>query len=146
LARHWCVDGSTVGLGEAFGMKRRRAPAGQPRSAFVGFRFPPEVILLSVRWYLRFGLSYRDQNRRHLALRVPSRRPLAAGHRVVFDSLTNQVGGDTNNHNDVFLRDRKMGTTGRASISLTEGQGNADISRSTIGYAPAQVRRGGPDV
>jgi transposase-like protein len=31
-----------------------------PRSAFAGFRFPPDVILLAVRWYLRFGLSYRD--------------------------------------------------------------------------------------
>jgi transposase-like protein len=29
-------------------------------SAFVGFRFPSEVIVLAVRWYLRFGLSYRD--------------------------------------------------------------------------------------
>jgi IS6 family transposase len=29
-------------------------------SAFAGFRFPPDVILLAVRWYLRFGLSYRD--------------------------------------------------------------------------------------
>jgi transposase-like protein len=29
-------------------------------SAFVGFRFPPSVIVLAVRWYLRFGLSYRD--------------------------------------------------------------------------------------
>ena len=29
-------------------------------SALVGFRFPSEVILLAVRWYLRFGLSYRD--------------------------------------------------------------------------------------
>jgi transposase, IS6 family len=29
-------------------------------SAFKGFRFPPEVIVLAVRWYLRFGLSYRD--------------------------------------------------------------------------------------
>ena len=29
-------------------------------SAFAGFRFPPEVIMVSVRWYLRFGLSYRD--------------------------------------------------------------------------------------
>ena len=28
--------------------------------AFAGFRFPPEVILFAVRWYLRFGLSYRD--------------------------------------------------------------------------------------
>ncbi len=31
-----------------------------PRSAFSGYRFPPEVITLAVRWYLRFGLSYRD--------------------------------------------------------------------------------------
>ena len=27
---------------------------------FVGYRFPSEVILLAVRWYLRYGLSYRD--------------------------------------------------------------------------------------
>ena len=31
-----------------------------PRSAFAGFRFPADVIVLAVRWYLRFGLSYRD--------------------------------------------------------------------------------------
>ena len=29
-------------------------------ASFVGYRFPPEVILLAVRWYLRYGLSYRD--------------------------------------------------------------------------------------
>jgi transposase-like protein len=28
--------------------------------AFAGFRFPPEVITVAVRWHLRFGLSYRD--------------------------------------------------------------------------------------
>jgi transposase-like protein len=28
--------------------------------AFAGYRFPAEVILLAVRWYLRFALSYRD--------------------------------------------------------------------------------------
>lgn len=27
---------------------------------FAGFRFPPEVILLALRWYLRYALSYRD--------------------------------------------------------------------------------------
>ena len=32
----------------------------QAPSAFAGFRFPPEVILLAVRWYLRYALSYRD--------------------------------------------------------------------------------------
>ena len=30
------------------------------RSAFAGYRFPPEIIMLAVRWYLRYGLSYRD--------------------------------------------------------------------------------------
>jgi len=39
---------------------RRPRPASVPLSAFAGFRFPPDVIVLAVRWYLRFGLSYRD--------------------------------------------------------------------------------------
>jgi transposase-like protein len=39
---------------------RRSRPAPVPRSAFAGFRFPPDVIVVAVRWYLRFGLSYRD--------------------------------------------------------------------------------------
>jgi transposase-like protein len=39
---------------------RRRRLGPVPQSAFAGFRFPPEVIVLAVRWYLRFGLSYRD--------------------------------------------------------------------------------------
>ena len=29
-------------------------------SVFAGFRFPSAVIVLAVRWYLRFSLSYRD--------------------------------------------------------------------------------------
>jgi transposase-like protein len=29
-------------------------------SVFAGFRFPPEVISVAIRWYLRYGLSYRD--------------------------------------------------------------------------------------
>jgi transposase-like protein len=39
---------------------RRHRPAPTARSAFAGFRFPPDVMVLAVRWYLRFGLSYRD--------------------------------------------------------------------------------------
>jgi IS6 family transposase len=39
---------------------RRPRPAPATRSAFAGFRFPPDVIVLAVRWYLRFDLSYRD--------------------------------------------------------------------------------------
>jgi transposase-like protein len=39
---------------------RRPCPAPVARSAFAGFCFPSDVIVLAVRWYLRFGLSYRD--------------------------------------------------------------------------------------
>jgi transposase-like protein len=43
-------------------MNTRRHPRPAPvvRPAFAGFRFPSEIIVLAVRWYLRFGLSYRD--------------------------------------------------------------------------------------
>jgi IS6 family transposase len=41
-----------------FASRSRRSPVA--RSAFTGFRFPVEVIVVAVRWYLRYGLSYRD--------------------------------------------------------------------------------------
>jgi hypothetical protein len=51
----------TGASGETAGMRTRRPrPAPDARSAFAGFRFPPDGIVLAVRWYLRFGLSYRD--------------------------------------------------------------------------------------
>jgi IS6 family transposase len=40
--------------------RRCRPVSVVPGSAFKGFRFPPEIIVLAVRWYLRYGLSYRD--------------------------------------------------------------------------------------
>jgi hypothetical protein len=51
--RHCCVGRSQM-AGDWWGDARRTA------SAFAGFRFPPEVISVAVRWYLRYGLSYRD--------------------------------------------------------------------------------------
>ena len=49
-------------MNEAAEVKRRHLirPSQPPASAFAGFRFPPEVILLAVRWYFQYGLSYRD--------------------------------------------------------------------------------------
>jgi transposase-like protein len=38
----------------------RHRPTLPSVSAFAGFRFPAEVIVVAVRWYLRYGLSYRD--------------------------------------------------------------------------------------
>jgi IS6 family transposase len=37
-------------------IRRRRSET----ASFAGYRFPPDVIVLAVRWYLRYGLSYRD--------------------------------------------------------------------------------------
>jgi transposase-like protein len=41
-------------------MRRRHSQVPVPRSSFAGFRFPPDVIVIAVRWYLRYALSYRD--------------------------------------------------------------------------------------
>jgi transposase-like protein len=43
-------------------MKRNRStrPPAQAPSAVTGFGFPPDVILLAVRWYLTYSTSYRD--------------------------------------------------------------------------------------
>ena len=46
--------------------------------AFRGFRFPAEVILWAVRWYLRFPVSYRD-----LELMLAD-RGVAVDHTTVF--------------------------------------------------------------
>src|SRR5436190_5594167 len=57
-----CCIGQCRCPGDSGGMLRsqgRPAPA-VASSAFTGFRFPTEIIVLAVRWYLRFGLSYRD--------------------------------------------------------------------------------------
>lgn len=47
-------------LGQAEPMRRHPARVPAPRSGFAGFRFPPDVIMVAVRWYLRYSLSYRD--------------------------------------------------------------------------------------
>ena len=39
---------------------RRPRLASVVRAVFAGFCFPADVIVLAVRWYLRFALSYRD--------------------------------------------------------------------------------------
>ena len=41
-------------------LSARPRPWHAPRSAFAGFRFPAELIMVAIRWYLRYGLSYGD--------------------------------------------------------------------------------------
>ena len=54
------VPGPFVGHSGSVKRCRRRDQPTEGSSGFAGFRFPPEVIVVAVRWYLRFGLSYRD--------------------------------------------------------------------------------------
>jgi transposase, IS6 family len=46
-----------VGVGETVGVINSRFGSS---CAPAGYRFPREVIAVAVRWYLRYGLSYRD--------------------------------------------------------------------------------------
>ncbi|MFI1866111.1 RICIN domain-containing protein [Streptomyces jumonjinensis] len=57
----------------------------------------------------------------------------ADGRYLTFRSAaSNLVPGDTNNHNDVFLYDRRAGTIERVSVSTAEAEANHGSSRSTI--------------
>jgi transposase-like protein len=60
-SRHCCIGHRRRHQGHSRDGSRRHLPVRPaPRSAFSGYRFPPEVIARAVRWYLRFALSYRD--------------------------------------------------------------------------------------
>src|SRR6266487_5119560 len=58
---HSCICCERAESRQTTAMRTRRpGPAPIPRSAFAGFSFPSDVIVLAVRRYLRFALSYRD--------------------------------------------------------------------------------------
>ncbi|GMV36936.1 MAG: hypothetical protein AMXMBFR61_14440 [Fimbriimonadales bacterium] len=58
----------------------------------------------------------------------------ADGRFVVFSSdATNLVAGDTNNSEDVFVRDRQLGTIERVSVSSAGEQGTGASGRPAIG-------------
>src|SRR4051794_21507376 len=74
IAGIWDINGfrGSVALSGAVCPGRNGAPASIPprvlfmtdaARAFRGFRFPAEVILWAVRWYLQFPISYRDLER-----------------------------------------------------------------------------------
>jgi hypothetical protein len=68
-------------------MRTRPRPNPSPRSAFAGFRFPPDVIVVAVRWYLRFGLSYRDLEE------LLAERGVEVDHVTVYHYLDTAPGG-----------------------------------------------------
>jgi hypothetical protein len=44
-------------IGQAWLMRRRPRRVSVSWSNFAGFRFPPDVIMVAVRWYWRYGLA-----------------------------------------------------------------------------------------
>ena len=76
-------------------MRTRRVRPSLARSAFAGFCFPPEVTVLSVRWYLRVALSYRDvvdQLGQVIDVFVSARRDASAARRFFNQAVgTTQV-------------------------------------------------------
>ncbi len=60
------------------------------------------------------------------------------GRYVAFGSLaSNLVSGDTNGWGDVFVRDRQLGTTERASVDSTGTQGNGQSGAWIFGVGPS---------
>jgi Tol biopolymer transport system component len=83
----------------------------------------------------RVSVSSRGKQQNH-AVTVPFKQISAAsdnGRYVVFDSdADNLVEGDTNRHTDVFLRDRKLRTTTRLSLTAAGVQGDNDSFAPSI--------------
>jgi IS6 family transposase len=54
---HWSIVDRAGSVGEAL---NSAAPSAGVAVCFRGFLVPAEVITVAVRWYLRYGLCYRD--------------------------------------------------------------------------------------
>jgi hypothetical protein len=59
-ARQALLHEHITASGQAGLMRCRRARVSAARSGIGGFCFPPDVIMVAVRWHLRYALSYRD--------------------------------------------------------------------------------------
>ena len=71
-------------------LSSRPRPWLPPKSAFAGFRFPAEVIVVAVRWYLRFNLSYRDvEGRRCVVEPADVLNPRPVGGQIAWASSVN---------------------------------------------------------
>ncbi len=60
LSRSVTSRRGSVALTDRGGRETGWVTSSERSSVFAGFRFPREVIAVAVRWYLRYGLSYRD--------------------------------------------------------------------------------------
>jgi transposase-like protein len=107
-----------------------------PRSAFAGFRFPAEVIVVAVRWYLRYGLSYRDVEE------LLAERGIEVDHVTVFrwvqrftPLLTDAARFTRHNPGDRWFVDER---TSRSAVSGATSIGLSTTRRRNIGV---QARR-----
>ena len=98
-------------------------------SAPAGYRFPRDVIALAVRWYLRYGLSYRDVEE------LLAERSVEVDHVTVY----RWVQTFTSEFIDVLVAERRHGTAARTFFAraLTHGPSLAEV---TTDRAPVYPR------
>jgi IS6 family transposase len=138
-------------------------------SAPAGYRFPREVIAVAVRWYLRYGLSYRDVEELlaergvedHVTVYrwvqtftsefIDAARPArhAAGHRWFVDETYVKVAGRwaylyraIDQHGqviDVLVRERRDGAAARAFFTRALTSGPSPVE-ATTDWAPVYPR------
>src|SRR6266536_824782 len=90
--RRCCTCGERARSRQTVAMSTRRPqPASIAGSAFAGFCFPPDVIVLAVGWYLRVALSYRDVEELLAEPARPCRH--AVGQRWFVDETDVKVSG-----------------------------------------------------
>ena len=65
-------------LGQAGQMCHRQIRTPPHSSSFAGFRYPPEVTLVAVRWYLRYALSYWNVEK------LMARRGIKVDHIIIY--------------------------------------------------------------
>lgn len=82
-----------------------------PRSAFVGLRFPAEVIMVAVRWYPRYSPSYRDVEE------LSVERGVEVDHVTAFGRTSKCCGGTTVSARNVLAACRGQGAAASVLFS-----------------------------
>ena len=107
---------------------RRNHPVPIDRTAFAGYRFPPEVIMLAVRWYLRWH-ALRFTRRGFRAANSPGPAPVgpvenseSPGQRVALVGVGNGFGRFGNAAGaviDAIVRrsHKRVGIRGRVALT-----------------------------
>src|SRR5258707_1347524 len=118
----------------ALANRGRPVTAPGTASVFAGFRFPREVISVAVRWYLRYGLSYRDVGE------LLAGRGITADHLTACRWVLRRPGGS-----DATWRPRGASSAGRCAPARSRPRSPPAARPPTRGSAAPDRGGGGGD-